>query len=112
MLTPAKYFVGGAIVLSASFSDASGNPSDPSTVVLKLRSPYGKDYTYTYGTDTNVSKQSTGNYQAIVTPDGPGRWFTRWEGTDALGNVLPIEDFIAVQKSRFVNNSDCDWDYR
>ncbi|CCB64464.1 hypothetical protein [Hyphomicrobium sp. MC1] len=111
MMTPSKYFVGGAITLTAQFTGSDGNLADPTTVVLKLKAPHGKLLTYTYGTDANVSKASTGNYEAIVTPDCAGRWFTRWEGTDALGNVLPIEDFIAVQRSRFLHGPDCYWDY-
>lgn len=113
MLAPSKYFVGAAMSLSVSFTDSDVTPSDPITVVLKLRSPNGQLSTYTYGTDANVTKQSAGNYSATVTPNCAGRWFTRWEGTDAGGNVIVIEDNFNVQRSRFEG---CDvpfcWDYR
>ena len=97
------------MALSAAFANTSGAALDPETVIFKTHSPCGKDTTYTYGTDENVTRQSTGNYQATFVADTSGRWHTRWEGTDVFGNVIVIEDFFAVQKSRFTN--DCFTDY-
>lgn len=101
MLTPGKYFVGAAVRLTASFAAADGSPSDPETVVVKINSPCGDTKTFTFGTDDNVTQQSTGNYAAIVTPNHSGRWFARWVGTDSEGNVIAMEESFNVQRSRF-----------
>lgn len=112
MLAPSKYFVGAAVSLSASFTNSDVTPSDPDTVTLNLRSPNCQSFTYVYGTDANVTRQSAGNYAAIVTPNCAGRWFTRWEGTDPDGNVIAIEGSFNVQASRFVDHDCCCRDYR
>lgn len=113
MLTPGRYYVGGTINLTAAFTDADGTPSDPVTVVLKTTAPWGPIKTYTYGTDANVTKTSTGNYSASIAPDAAGHWAYRWEGTDGAGNTIIIEDRFNVQKSRFQDRDIpfC-WDYR
>jgi len=112
MLTPSRYAPGTTMELTASFTNAAGQASDPATIVFKTYSPNGQKASYTYGTDANVTKQSTGNYAATFVADVSGRWRTRWEGTDAIGNVIVIEDFFNVQKSRFAGNDDCFLDYR
>lgn len=91
------------MALTAAFTNASGVAADPASVVFKTYSPRGDIKTYTYGTDGNVSKASTGNYAASFVADEGGRWRTRWEGTDAIGNVIVIEDTFNVQRSRFVD---------
>lgn len=103
MLTPGKYFPGTTMSVTASFTNDAGAPADPVSVVFKTHSPDGDIATYTYGTDDNVSKSSTGNYAATFTPDRGGRWRTRWEGTDGIGNVIVIEDDFIVQVSTFVD---------
>jgi hypothetical protein len=105
MITPGKIYPGTTMSLTAAFTDANGAPADPATVVFKTYSPWGIISTYTYGTDDNVSKVSTGNYAASFIADHSGRWRTRWEGTDAIGNVIVIEDNFNVQRSRF--EDDC-----
>lgn len=101
MLTPGKYYSGGTISVTAAFVDTNGLPADPVTVAFKTVSPCGECGTYIYGTDANVTKVSTGNYAAALTPKESGRWFTRWEGTDVTGNVAAIEDFFSIQRSKF-----------
>ena len=112
MLTPGKYFPGTTMSVTASFTNDAGAPADPVSVVFKTHSPDGDIATYTYGTDGNVSKSSTGNYAATFVADRAGRWRTRWEGTDALGNTIVIEDNFNVQASRFADHDCCCRDYR
>jgi hypothetical protein len=115
MITPGKIYPGTTLSLTAAFTDATGAPADPATVVFKTYSPCGKLTAYTYGSDDNVSKASTGNYAAAIVADLSGRWRTRWEGTDATGSVIVVEDDFNVQASRFVHPDYCDypfaWDY-
>lgn len=112
MLTPGKYFPGTTMAVTAAFTNANGIPSDPATVIFKTYAPCGRVAQYTYGTDGNVSKSSTGNYAATFVADRAGRWRTRWEGTDALGNTIVIEGSFNVQASRFVDHDCCCRDYR
>lgn len=99
MLTPGRIFPGTTVTLTASFVDAAGIASDPTTVVFKTCSPSQSIKTYTYGAGTIVTKTAVGSYQATVTPDQGGRWSIRWETT---GGVVATEDDFIVQKSPFV----------
>lgn len=110
MITPGKYAPGTTMALTAAFAGSDGDPSDPTVVVFKTVSPYGTIKSYTYGTDGNVSKSSTGNYAAYFVADCSGLWRARWEGTDAIGNVIVIEDHFNVQRSPFADR-DCYRDY-
>lgn len=109
MITPGKIYPGTTMSLTAAFTDATGAAADPATVVFKTYSPCGERSTYAYGTDENISKIATGNYAASVVADRSGRWRTRWEGTDATGSVIVIEDNFNVQASRFVHSDPYDY---
>lgn len=59
-------------------------PTDPTTIVLYYKKP-GEDFTtLTYGVDTEVEKDSTGNYYCDLTLDAAGLWRYEWEGTGAV----------------------------
>lgn len=77
MLAPGKHYVNSPVSLPVSFKDASGNDYDPTTVVLKTLDPWGTLATYTYGTDSNLTRTSAGHYACAVTPDQAGRWSYR-----------------------------------
>ena len=101
MLTPGKIWPGTTVTLTAQFTDSAGVLSNPATVLFKTLDPDGTILTYTYGTDANVTRPSTGNYQATMVPDQGGRWRIRWETT---GGVLVTEDDFIVKDSQFTNN--------
>lgn len=98
MMAPGRIYPGTAVFLAASFTDDAGDLSDPATVICMTMSPSGKKATYTYGTDANVTKVATGQFQAEVSPDESGRWFVRWETT---GNKMAVEENFIVQASPF-----------
>lgn len=107
MLTPGKIWPGTTMTLTAQFTDDSGVLSNPTTVVFKTYGPDKRIKTYTYGVDSNMTRPSTGNYQATFVPDQGGRWRIRWETT---GGVLVTEDDFIVKDSAFIDSPPL-WDY-
>lgn len=94
------------VQITITFTDDAGDLADPSTVVFRTESPNGRRASYTFGTDAEIQKDSTGIYIADVTPDESGRWSYRWETT---GPVFTTEDSFIVLTSPFV--TDCYRDY-
>ena len=74
------YIVGDLVRVYVNFV-ASGLPTDPTTVILKYKSPGGTVTTWTFGVDTQVVKDSVGNYRADINANAGGTWYFRWEGT-------------------------------
>jgi hypothetical protein len=87
--------------LSIRFTDEDGDLTDPTTIKFKSYDPCGEEVTYTYGTDDELQKESTGKYTMDLTPDKAGRWRYRWETT---GETLVREDSFIVQASPFVDD--------
>lgn len=106
-LTPGRYYPGSPIRLTVSFTDTAGAYVDPTTVLIKTQDPMGNNTTYTYGTDANVGRSSTGRYFADITPDQGGRWFIRWE-TTGTNTTFAIEDSILIQRSPFLDGREPD----
>lgn len=98
MIEPGKITIGTAVFPTASFTDDTGLPANPTTVTFKTISPSGTLATYTYGSSSVVTRPETGTYKAEIYPDEPGRWHTRWEAT---GNKMAVEDNFTVQASPF-----------
>lgn len=100
MLIPGIRRTGTTQLVTAAF-EQGGVPADPETVVAKVLSPRGTLSTYTYGSDTDLTKLAAGSYQLMFTPDTGGRWFIRWEGTFAGASSVVTEDDMIVQLSPF-----------
>lgn len=68
--------VGDKVRVSAAFTDADEAASDPGGVLCKVREPDGTVTTYTYGTDADLVKDSTGNYRVdfLTTQSGRHRY--------------------------------------
>jgi hypothetical protein len=78
------YIEGQLVRLSAAFTDAAGAAADPTTVTLKYlpaSAPGATTTTLTYPEDTEIVKDSTGNYHYDLPLDDPGAWVWRWEST-------------------------------
>lgn len=76
----ADYIVGDLVRVSVLFMLANA-PADPSTVVLKWKNPAGIITTWTYLTNVQLIKDSTGQYHADLDLLTSGTWNFRWEGT-------------------------------
>lgn len=83
--------VGDVPQIKCVFTDATGAPIDPTTIVLYLAAPSGSVGTYTYASG-NVAKQSTGTYTYNGTATMAGYWNVRWVGDGAA---------VAAEQSRY-----------
>ncbi len=97
---PGKFYVNGTAAIGVNFKNSSGVDANPTTVTFKTLDPFGAELDYVYGTDSEVTRPSTGNYTATVTPDSAGRWAYRWEAT-GTGTAVTIEGTFLVQDSCF-----------
>ena len=90
------YIVGQEITLSCMFRNASGDPTNPTTVQLQLGRPDGA--AVVLGPGTPISNPSVGVYNYTFIP-GPGDWIVRWIGRG--GVTAPAEDGFTVLPSKF-----------
>ena len=74
------YDVGDVVRMTGTFAQ-NGTATDPSTVAIQIRTPVGAVVTYTYGTDAEVVKSSTGVFYADYTVTGSGQHWYRWVST-------------------------------
>lgn len=86
------YDLGEGVYVRASFTDpATGDPSDPTTVTLRVLAPSqaaGVPTVYVYGTDPEVQKTATGEYRALLVAGETGLWQYRWEGENVAPAIL------------------------
>ena len=78
------YKVGQLVRLSAAFTDSDSAAADPTAVSLYYKDPSGTIGEWVYTVDTDIVKDSTGNYHADIGIDEAGRWRWRWTGTGAV----------------------------
>ncbi|CAN1724428.1 conserved protein of unknown function [Hyphomicrobium sp. 1Nfss2.1] len=106
MLKNGRTYPGNPMQLTVTLVDENGTAVDPDTVTFKTYDPWDRKVTYTYGTDSEVTRSSAGVYVAEITPDKAGRWKFRWQTT---GPVFATEDSFIVLTSPFYE--DCYEDY-
>src|SRR5690606_19822805 len=88
----------GVVVRLAGIRNSAGNVVDPATVVGKFVMSGGTATSYTYGTDAQLEKNGTGDYQFSFTPDSAGQWYVRIETTNP---DTAYEVSFAVAASQF-----------
>lgn len=76
-----QYSKGDLVRCSASFATSAGAATDPTAVLAQVRNPAGTTTTYTYGTDAELVKVSTGNYYVDVNANQVGTWHYRFYST-------------------------------
>jgi uncharacterized protein YfaS (alpha-2-macroglobulin family) len=103
MTLPAKYQPGDVVKILFTIVQADGlTPFDPSSVRFHTINPAGTKTTKTFGTDSEVTKLSTGVYQFLLaipyTAAAVGTWTYDAQGLDAGSNSLLVEsdDFEVV----------------
>lgn len=87
-----EYLIGQRVRISAAFTDADGDPADPTTVVLTIKTPAGVTSTLSTTNDT------AGSYHSDTTPDAVGQWWYRWVGTGTV--VAAAEGTFLVTPSK------------
>lgn len=71
------YEVGDRIRISTStpFQDIDAVDIDPDVVTFTVKNPNGTSTDYIYGTDGEVTKAGTGDYDCDIDVDIAGRWY-------------------------------------
>lgn len=93
------YDKGDLVRVAAVFTNTAGTAIDPTAVLFQFRGP-GVDTTdYTYGTDTELVKDSTGNYHVDINANASGKWYYRFYATGTGQSA--DEDYFAVARSKF-----------
>ena len=81
MTSPNSYEPGNAVILQGVFTDLTGNPVNPTTVICRTRDPAYALVTYS---GSSVTQVGVGIYEVTITPALPGVWYYRFEGTGAV----------------------------
>lgn len=91
--------IGQQSVATATFRNDAGTLADPSTVTFLFRTSAGVETDYVYGTDSEVTKTSTGVYEFTApTYASTGPHYIRVKST---GLVAADELAIGVRLSKF-----------
>lgn len=72
---------GDLVRVSAAFKDEAGAAVDPTTVSFTFRTPSGTETTFLHGTDTELVKDSVGNYHVDIDANAGGSWHWRFVST-------------------------------
>lgn len=88
-----EYDKGDKIRCRASFY-LDGTLTDPAGIVFKFLDPDGTETSYTYGTDAELVKDSTGSYHVDVDGTTSGTWAYRWESTGGAQAADESEFYI------------------
>lgn len=108
---PGRVWAGATMDIRVTFEDWANAATDPTTVTCTSLKPDGTETTYTYGTDSELTKSSTGNYMLTITASQPGQWGYRWL-TTGTGTTTALEGAVHVMQSAFVDDAYALKDYR
>ena len=99
--TETTFQVGDKAVITSTFTDpaASDAKVDPSVVAFKVKNPNGTQTTYTYGTDSEAAKTSTGIYTLTVNITMAGVWAWRSYSTGSYQGAA--QGSFEVEASEF-----------
>ena len=109
MLAPGNIYAGSDVDIPLHVDTAAGVDTDPSTIVATTKKPDGTLSTYTYGTDTEITRQNEGDYTLRINANMPGRWRYRFVLTGTSN--LAYEGSFNVQASAFVDDAFASADY-
>ena len=79
-----QYIVGQGVILSATFKNPAGVPTDPTTITLWTKAANAEPVDRVYGVDPDVTKKGDGAYEYDLLLDTPGELKYRWIGTGAV----------------------------
>lgn len=95
-----EYDIGDLARVTAVFTDGeTGDAIDPDVVKLAYRPKDGELVTLTYGTDSEIVKDSVGHYHADIDIDSSGIWRYRWYST---GDGQAAEESSFFVRTRMV----------
>lgn len=99
--TTNTYDIGDKVRTSFVIKDADGNLADPTTVRCKYKDPEGTVTTKLYGTDSEVVRDSVGNYHLDFIVTSAGFWHWRWESEHVGSPHGADEGTVRVRSSEF-----------
>jgi hypothetical protein len=95
-----EYAPGALVQVAAVFRNpASGALMDPAAVLFKFKDPAGVVTTYTYGTDSQLVKDSTGKYHVDINASSVGRWYYKFYSTGS--GQAAFENHFSVKSTNF-----------
>lgn len=89
-----SYDIGDSRRFSVAFTDINGAAADPSAIAFKMVEPDGTETSYVYGTDSELVKDSLGNYHVDWVFSKAGRHIIRFEGTGAVTAAEQDEVYV------------------
>ncbi len=87
------YDKGDLVRIAAIFKNAAGTPIDPTTVQFKFTTPALVTTTYTYPSDAQLVKDSTGNYHVDIDANTNGTWRVRFQSS-GTGQAAAEDEFF------------------
>jgi hypothetical protein len=96
---------GQVVRVTGTFRTAAGVLTNPTTVTCRALSPEGTETAYVYGTDSELTRSSTGVYSLLLQLNDPGEWWFRYEGTGAVAAVAESPRAVGVDASHFASAS-------
>jgi hypothetical protein len=94
-----EYDKGDLVRCSGTFKDSSNELIDPTVVKFDFTAPGEDAVTYTYATDLQLVKDSTGLYHVDVDAAMAGTWFYRFYST-GTGQAADEGSFV-VKRGNF-----------
>lgn len=85
---------GDAQRLSMTFLNIDNVAADPSSITATITEPDGVVITYNYGVDTELIKDSVGNYHVDYTFTKSGRHQVRFEGVGTVTSAEQTDVYI------------------
>jgi len=79
--------------ITATFTDAAGANTDPTTVTATFKDPTGTTTVYTYALGT-VTKSATGIYYAEFSPTISGLHWAQMAGAGTVAQVFEYSFFV------------------
>jgi hypothetical protein len=89
-----SYTKGSVVRIDGPFTDEASAVADPAAVLFRFRKPSGAETTYVYGTDTQLVKDSVGNYHADIDADLEGLYYYRMWSTGTGKAAAEGEFFV------------------
>lgn len=92
--------VGDIKKVQVEIRDEAGTLADPPTVKLfvrKLRTDEFEEYTYL--SEPDITKVSTGVYKAYLTLDVPETWLVAWKGIGGPDTYEEAEFYVSPQRA-------------
>lgn len=95
---PNQHFEQDSLIrFKATFKDLSGVVTDPTAVTLRITKPATDPVIYTYGTDAELIKDSTGVYHMDFSCEIVGEHKYRWRGTGAVQIAIRDNFFVDAE---------------